>query len=148
MPYTAWSSWTRSLMRPSPRIARLPSSDSSGYDAVPCGEITQDLDGVVADRDQSDTVHRQVRCDPLQLDELRLAERSPFRAAIEHNQGRPTSPVLVQVDQPALLVAQTHVGEALAFFRPDRTEIPRRERHGAPPERSTCGRRRGVWPPR
>jgi hypothetical protein len=49
------------------------------------GEISQDVDGVVADREQRYTTRRQVRSDPLQLDELRLAEGSPFRAAIEHN---------------------------------------------------------------
>jgi hypothetical protein len=31
----AWSSWTRSLRRPSARITRLPSSDRSGY-VMPC----------------------------------------------------------------------------------------------------------------
>jgi hypothetical protein len=35
----------------------------------------------------------------LQLDELRLAERSPVCAAIEHDQSRPTRSLLVQVDQ-------------------------------------------------
>jgi hypothetical protein len=67
-------------------------------------EISQDLDGVVADREQRYTVGGQVGRDVLQLDELRLAERSPFCAAVEHHQSRPTRSLLVQVDQPARLV--------------------------------------------
>jgi len=72
--------------------------------AVRGGEISQDLDGVVADREQRYTIGGQVRRDSLQLDELRLAERSPFCAAVEHHQSRPTRSLLVQIDQPTRLV--------------------------------------------
>ena len=61
------------------------------------GEVPQDLDGVIADREQGDAVRGQLGRDPLQLDELRLAERSPLRASIEDDQGRLPGALLVQV---------------------------------------------------
>jgi hypothetical protein len=60
-------------------------------DAVRVREALQDLDRVIADREERDAVLRERARDPLQLDELRLAEGSPLRAAVEENQ-RPFSP--------------------------------------------------------
>ncbi len=74
--------------QPTHRVAAFVRQQMVG-DPMRGGEVLQDLDGVVADCEQSHAVHGQRGGDLLQLNELRLAERSPLRTAIEHHQGRP-----------------------------------------------------------
>jgi hypothetical protein len=54
--------------------------------AVPRGKGRQNSDRVIADREDGDALSFEVGLAPLQLDELRAAERSPVGAAIEHDQ--------------------------------------------------------------
>jgi hypothetical protein len=55
-------------------------------DAALLGEGGQDVDGVVADGEERDAGALEVGRAVLQLDQLRLAVRSPARAAVEDNQ--------------------------------------------------------------
>lgn len=53
---------------------------------------------------------------PLQLDQLRLAPRSPVCTSNEGDQCSTTIPMLMQIEFPSMLVGETHVGEAAAHF--------------------------------
>jgi len=94
-------------------------------DRVLVRERAQDLDGIVADREERDLLCNQRRMDVLQLDQLRLAERSPLRASVENDDGFPSRARLVDIDHPPHLVRQPNIGETLAFIWPDLSEVPR-----------------------
>jgi hypothetical protein len=90
------------------------------------GERPEHRRRVVADRKHGDGLLGQTGQDSLQLDELRLAERSPVGAAVEDDE-RPALPAaLVEVDGLPELVGQAHVRESLSLARADRREVPRR----------------------
>ena len=95
-------------------------------DAVDRGEIVQDPDRIVADREEGDPVRRRLRSDLLQLNQLRLAERSPLGAAVKDDKRLAPGASRVQVHRCAGLVRQADVGKGLPFFRPNRPEVPRR----------------------
>lgn len=59
----------------------------------------------------------------LQLNELRLAERSPAGAAIEDDQRGPARPVGMKVDELAIDSAKHEAGEQLTFSRSQVFEI-------------------------
>ena len=80
-----------------------------------------------------------VRQRPLQLDELRLAERSPLRAAVEDDEGRAAAAGVVEIDHRARLIGEADVRKALAFDRTDSLEVPRTVASSFAPLRS--GRR-------
>ena len=65
----------------------------------------------------------------LQLDQLRLAERSPVRAAVEDDEGPPAASRGVQVHRDAMLIRQADLREARALARADGREVSRRKRH-------------------
>ncbi len=65
----------------------------------------------------------------LQLDQLRLAERSPVRAAVEDDEGPPATSRGVQVHRDAMLIRQDDLREARALARADGREVSRRKRH-------------------
>ena len=100
-------------------------------DAVPVREALQDLDRVIADREQRDAVLGERAGYPLQLDELRLAEGSPLRAAVKEHERPFSSARGVQVDGRARLVRQDDVGEAVPLSRPDRAPVAGLRRHWA-----------------
>jgi len=86
-------------------------------DAVRVGEGSKDRDRVVADREERIAGGVKLRQDPLQLDQLRLAIRSPPRASVEDDE-RPAGPARgMQVDRAAVLVGKDDVGEAFAGLR-------------------------------
>jgi hypothetical protein len=101
-------------------------------DAVSLGERAEDVDRVVADAEQRDAVRLQDGVDALQLDELRLAERSPISAAVDDDEGLATRARLVEVDHRARLIRQAHVGKRLALLGPDRPKISGWKRHRCP----------------
>jgi hypothetical protein len=68
------------------------------------GKTTKHVHSIVADGEDRDVLAREVGEAVLQLDELRLAERSPAGAAMEQHQGTATGAGLVQVDSLAMLV--------------------------------------------
>ena len=82
-------------------------------DAVRPREVREHRDGVVADREERVALTREVGGDPLQLDQLRLAVRSPLRAAIEDDDGGPASAGAMDVHRLPVLIGQPHVGERL-----------------------------------
>jgi len=83
-------------------------------DVVRVGEGFEARDGVVADREERIPGGVQLRQDPLQLDQLRLAIRSPPRAPIEDDE-RPAGPARgMQVHRTAVLVGEDDIGEAFA----------------------------------
>ena len=59
-------------------------------DAVGGGEAGQHAHRVVADAKDGDGVPLEIGQVPLQLDQLRLAERSPLGTAVENYQSPPT----------------------------------------------------------
>jgi hypothetical protein len=79
-----------------------------------CREGGQDLNRIIADRDDGDARSVEVGETALQLDELRPAERSPGGAAVEDDQRSPSRPPGVQVDRLAELIRQQDVGERFA----------------------------------
>jgi hypothetical protein len=61
----------------------------------------------------------------LQLNELRLAERSPAGAAVKNDHSLAVAPVCVQVDRPAVLVGDGDAWERLTDGRSQVGEIGR-----------------------
>lgn len=59
----------------------------------------------------------------LQLDQLRLAPRSPVCASDEGDQCSPTIAMLMKVQRPSMLVGEAHVGEVAAHFGADVFEV-------------------------
>jgi osmoprotectant transport system ATP-binding protein len=86
-------------------------------DAVRLRERGEPALVVVADREERVARVSERRGDPLQLDQLRLAVRSPPRAAVEHDERAPRAARGMQVDERAVLVGEPHVGEARADRR-------------------------------
>lgn len=83
------------------------------------GKVGERAHRVVADREQCDAPLLKLGSDTLQLDQLRLAVRSPARAAIEDD-GRPTTMARgVQVNDAAALIWKADVGERLADLGTD-----------------------------
>jgi hypothetical protein len=60
--------------------------------------------GIIADGVDGDARVLKVGEAPLQLDELRLAERSPGGAAVEHHQGTPIATRLMEIHGIAMLI--------------------------------------------
>ncbi len=96
-------------------------------DAMGGGEAGQHVHRVVADAKDGDAVPLEVGQVPLQLDQLRFAERSPFGTAVEDDQPLAPCTGLVENDGPAVLVRKHHVGEAFP------TRGPKRSKSGAAP---------------
>ena len=90
---------------------------------VQVGKGLQVRGAVVADREDGVTGALQSGKDPLQLDQLRLAVRSPNRAAMQDHDRATPVPALVQIDQLTALVGQPDVGERLADLRPAITVV-------------------------
>jgi len=88
-------------------------------DAVLGRKGGEGLDRIVADREQRDASRFQLPGNPLQLDELRLAERSPPGAAVEHHDRGTAGPGAVEIDRFAGLVRQADIGEPCADGRTD-----------------------------
>jgi hypothetical protein len=89
------------------------------------GKAGQHAYRVVADAEDADAVPLEVGQVALQLDQLRLAERSPPGAADEDDQPLAPRTGHVEIDGPAVLVRQHHVGEALPDPRPHAVEVRR-----------------------
>jgi hypothetical protein len=87
------------------------------------GETGQHVHGIVADGKDRDVLALEVGLAALQLDELRLAERSPASAPMEHHQGTPASSSCVEVDGTPVLVWQNDVGEPVPNRRSDRGKV-------------------------
>ncbi len=86
-------------------------------DAVAVGERPKIGRPVVADGEQRVARPFELGERSLQLDQLRLAVRSPDRAAVQDDdRATPTAPG-VQIDDRAALVGQPHVGERIADLR-------------------------------
>ncbi len=98
-------------------------------DAVCRREAAEHRDRIVADGEDGDTLTREVGEALLQLDELRLAERSPRRTAIEDDQRPPPGPRRMQIDGFAGLVRQHEVRESLPDRRADVGKVERGGRH-------------------
>jgi hypothetical protein len=79
-------------------------------DAMPLGELKEDVLRVVADGEDLDAVTTERFLVALQLDELRLAEASPGRASVKHDQCAVGVSGLAETDQIAELVRQGEVG--------------------------------------
>lgn len=82
--------------------------------AVLLGEFVENIDRVIADRDDGDALTVEVLQAALQLNELRPAKRSPGGTAVKHDQGPPPSTPRMQVDWVAKLVGQLYIGERFA----------------------------------
>ena len=77
-------------------------------------ELAQTVPVVIADREEGIPGAVERGCEALQLDQLRLAVRSPSRAAVEHDD-RPTLAALgMQIHDGAVLVGETDIGEWFA----------------------------------
>src|SRR5262245_26594448 len=109
------------------------------------GEGVEDLNGVVADVEESDPVGWGGRPPSLQLDQLRSAERSPAGAAVEDHEGLAGPPRRVEVDHGARLVGQPDFREALTLVGPDQGEVSRRQWHRLLPLFSLLTRRSRRW---
>ena len=83
-------------------------------DAVLRGELGEAGLIVVADREQRIARALKVVSDPLQLDQLRLAIRSPPGASVEHDHRPSRAPRGVQVHDGAALIRQPDIGKAVA----------------------------------
>ena len=90
------------------------------------GERPKDVDGVIADGEQGDAVRLESRPHRLQLDQLRPAERSPVRAAVEDDERLAASACRVQINRGTVLVGQADVGKPFPLGRPDLREVSRR----------------------
>ncbi|MBI3967824.1 MAG: hypothetical protein HY329_19465 [Chloroflexi bacterium] len=88
-------------------------------DPVLASESGEGVDAVVADGEERNLVRSKLGPDVLQLDELRLTERSPSRATIKHHDGLLAISGLVQVDDPSVLIRQPNVREPRPDRRPD-----------------------------
>ncbi len=95
-------------------------------DTVLRGELGEDRDRIVAHREDRNAFALIVRQTALQLDELRLAERSPGGAAVKEHQRPPRSADAVQVDDDSRSIRQGNIGEPLAETRADLLEVERR----------------------
>jgi len=73
-------------------------------DVVCVGKPAEHGDGIIADGEDGDVRPREVGQAALQLDELRLAEGSPGRAAVEHHQGTPSATRLMEIHGMAMLI--------------------------------------------
>ncbi len=69
---------------------------------------------VVADREERIARALKVVSDPLQLDQLRLAIRSPPGASVEHDDRAPRAARGMQVHDGAALIGQSDIGKVVA----------------------------------
>ena len=92
-------------------------------DVVRCGEIAEDVDGVVADGVDGDALALEVGETVLQPNELRAAEGSPVGATVEDDQPLTAIPVFVEIDWVAALIRQFNIRKSLAHLRADLVEI-------------------------
>ena len=93
----------------------LPSSESRGY-VMPWArrEAREDRNGIVTDRERNDTVRLKRREVRLQLHELRFAEGSPRRAAMDNDHRALAAPRGAEHDRLAVLIREGEIGEHLA----------------------------------
>jgi len=68
--------------------------------------VTEHIDGIVTDGEDDDVLAFKVGQTALQLDELRLTEGSPCRAAMEDYQGPTAASGLVQTEGVTMLIWQ------------------------------------------
>jgi len=80
-------------------------------DAVLFGEGGENLDRVIAQRENGDSLLLEVGQAALQLDELRSTEGSPAGAALKGDQRPLARTSGVEVHQAAMLVGQGHIRE-------------------------------------
>jgi len=73
-------------------------------DSVPVGKPAEHVHRIIAHGEESNILAREVGYAALQLDELRLAEGSPGRAAVEHHQGTPSATRLMEIHGMAMLI--------------------------------------------
>jgi hypothetical protein len=90
---------------------------------MPGGKVRQNVYRIVADRINSDPVAIVFWKAALQLNELRFAEWSPPRAAVEYYQGTTARACGMKIDDLTVLVRQRDIGEAAFFFRTDSLKI-------------------------
>jgi hypothetical protein len=98
-------------------------------DSVLLGEGSEDLDRVIADREQGNAIGIERGPYALQLDELRPAERSPVGAAVEDDDGLARCARRVEVDHGPALIGQPNLRKSLALVGPDLREVSRRQGH-------------------
>jgi hypothetical protein len=98
-------------------------------DSVLLGKGSEDLDRVIADREQGNAIGIERRPYVLQLDQLRAAERSPVGAAVENDEGLARPSLGVEIDHSTALIGQPDLGKSLALVRPDLREVSRRQGH-------------------
>jgi len=96
------------------------------------GERCQIIDRIVAEGEQRDAALPELLCHLLQLNQLRLAERSPLGATVENHERPLAAASGVEVNHLPRLVGQANVRKALTQLGTDRGEIPRRKGHGRP----------------
>jgi len=89
-------------------------------------ECSKHVNRVVADRENRNILAAVFWQAALQLDELRLAERSPGRAAVEEHQRPATGAICVQVHHAPILSGQDNIGKQAANGRSDTIEIQNR----------------------
>lgn len=94
---------------------------------MPIRETAQDRDRVVADGEECDASTFEGLVDLLQLDQLRTAERSPIRTAMEHDDGPPSRSDGMQIHEPPRLVPQDHVRERCSGLWTDGCQIDLRQ---------------------
>ena len=95
---------------------------------MPCSvaKLAKDRKRIVANGEERHVPGGERGKYALQLDELRLAERSPLRAAVEDDEGRAAATGVVEIDHCARLIGEADVRKALAFDRTDSLEVPGR----------------------
>jgi hypothetical protein len=87
------------------------------------GKLRQDRYWVVADGKDSNTITREIGQGVLQLDELRLTERSPRSTAMKEHDRTSPSAGLVQINRLTVLIRQRYVREKFSNCRSDVGEI-------------------------
>ena len=80
-------------------------------------ELIQAALVVIADREERVPGSLERASDPLQLDQLRLAIRSPPRAAVENHDRAAFPACFMQVHDRAVLFGETDIGKAFADAR-------------------------------
>jgi hypothetical protein len=103
-------------------LAAVIGEESVG-NAVLVGEPAQTSDGIVADGEDGDVLPFEVRQAALQLDELRFTKRSPFGAAMKHDQCAAARPDLVQTHGCAKLIWKDNIREMSPNSRADLGEV-------------------------
>jgi hypothetical protein len=103
-------------------------------DAVFRCEVGQHVDRIVADGKQAGSCLVQVSRSLLQLDELRLAIRSPARAAVEDDKCGMASTRLVEIDKLTARAREDDLGKRLTDGRAHPGEVDVRQRRAHLPK--------------